>query len=170
MERTGIVTMGGNPLTLIGPEIKAGDKAPPFTALAGDLSPVEFSSYKGKVSIVVSVPSLDTPVCDVETRRFNEEAAGLGADVAILVLSADLPFAQKRWCGAAGVEKVTTLSDHREVAFGAAYGVLIKDLRLLARAVFVVDREGVVRYVEIVKEIAEEPNYEAVLDATKKLL
>ena len=116
------------------------------------------------------MPSLDTSVCDLETRRFNVEAGNLGDEVAVLTISMDLPFAQKRWCGAADVKNVQTLSDHRDAAFGKAYGVLIKDLRLLARAVFVVDKQGVVRYVELVKEVASEPNYEAALTAAKKLL
>jgi thiol peroxidase len=169
-ERTDVITMKGNPLTLLGPELKVGDKAPDFEVLDNDLSPVRFSSYQGKVRVIASVPSLDTPVCDMETRRFNQEAGDLGPDVAILTLSMDLPFAQKRWCGAAGVDKVITLSDHRDAAFGAAYGVLIKELRLLARSVFVVDREGVIQYVELVKELTEEPQYDAVLNAVKKLM
>jgi thiol peroxidase len=169
-ERTGLITMKGNPLTLLGPELKTGDKAPDFEALDTDLSPVRFSSYEGKVRIIASVPSLDTPVCDMETRRFNQEAADLGPDVVILTLSMDLPFAQKRWCGAAGVDKVITLSDHRDGGFGTAYGVLIKELRLLARSVFVVDQGGVIRYVELVKELTEEPEYEQVLGAVKKLV
>ncbi len=161
--------MKGNPLTLLGEEIKAGDKAPDFTALDNGLAPVELSSFGGKVVIVCSVPSLDTPVCDIEARRFNEEAAGLGPDVAVLVVSMDLPFAQKRWSGAAGASDVQTLSDHRDASFGAAYGVLIKELRLLARAVFVIDKEGVVQHIELVKEIADEPDYEAALAAAGKL-
>jgi thiol peroxidase len=162
--------MRGNPLTLLGEEVKAGAEAPDTTALDNDLAPVEISSFRGKVCIVCSVPSLDTPVCDVETRRFNEEAEKLGADVAVLVISMDLPFAQKRWCGAAGISAVQTLSDHRDASFGAAYGVLIKELRLLARAVFVIDKEGVVQYVETVKEIADEPDYDAVLSAAGNLV
>jgi len=169
-ERTDVITMKGNPLTLLGPELKVGDKAPDFEVLDNDLSPVRFSSYQGNVRVIASVPSLDTPVCDMETRRFNQEAGDLGPDVVILTLSMDLPFAQKRWCGAAGVDKVITLSDHRDAAFGAAYGVLIKELRLLARSVFVVDREGVIQYVELVKELTEEPQYDAVLNAVKKLI
>jgi thiol peroxidase len=169
-ERKGLVTFMGNPLTLLGPALKAGDKAPNFNVLDNNLNPVQLSSYKGKVCILSSVPSLDTPVCDLETRRFNQEAATLGSDVAVLTLSMDLPFAQKRWCGAAGVDKVTTLSDHRDASFGTAYGTLIKELRLLARCVFVVDRDGVIRYIQLVKEIAQEPDYAAVLDAVKKLL
>ena len=169
-ERTGLISMKGNPLTLLGPGLKAGDKAPDFEVLDNDLSAVRFSSFQGKVRVIASVPSLDTPVCDVETRRFNQEAGDLGSDVVILTLSMDLPFAQKRWCGAAGVDKVVTLSDHRDASFGTAYGVLIKELRLLARSVFVVDREGVIQYVELVKDLTEEPHYDAVLGAVKKLV
>ena len=168
-ERADMITMMGNPLTLLGPERKVGDVAPDIEVLNNDLSPVKFSSFHGKVCVISSVPSLDTPVCDMETRRFNEAAGKLGDDVVILTISMDLPFAQKRWCGAAGVEKVITLSDHREAAFGEAYGVLIKELRLLARAVFVVDREGTIQYVQLVKELTEEPDYDAVLDAVNKL-
>jgi thiol peroxidase len=162
--------MKGNPITLIGPELKVGDKAPDFVAMDNDLNPVSFDSFRGKVCILSSVPSLDTPVCDMETRRFNDEAGRLGEDVEILTISMDLPFAQKRWCGAAGVDKVRTLSDHRDAVFGQAYGVLIKDLRLLARAVFVVDADGIIRYAELVNEIASEPNYDSVLKAVKELV
>ena len=169
-ERAGLVTMKGNPITLLGPELKVGDKAPDFVAIDNDLSPVSFDSFRGKVCILSSVPSLDTPVCDMETRRFNDEAGRLGGKVEILTISMDLPFAQKRWCGAAGVDRVQTLSDHRDAAFGQAYGVLIKEFRLLARAVFVVDEEGIIRYVELVNEIASEPNYDSVLQAVKKLV
>ena len=169
-ERKGVITIHGNPLTLIGNPVKEGDKAPDFTVLDNDLNPVNLSAYKGKVCIISSVPSLDTPVCDMETRRFNTEAGKLSDDVVILTVSMDLPFAQKRWCGAAGVTKVKTLSDHRDASFGNAYGVLIKELRLLARAVFVVDRQGTVRYVELVKEVATEPNYDAALQTVKKLV
>lgn len=169
-ERTGLITMMGNPLTLIGQEPKIKDKAPDFEVLNNDLSPVKLSSFQGKVCIISSVPSLDTPVCDMETRRFNEEAGNLGDDVVILTISMDLPFAQKRWCGAAGVDKVITLSDHRDAAFGESYGVLIKELRLLARAIFVVDPAGVLHYVQLVKEVTKEPDYDAVLNAVKELI
>ncbi len=169
-ERVGIITMMDNPLTLIGKELKVGDPAPDVEVLDNDLAPVSLSSFQGRICVVSSVPSLDTPVCDMETRRFNEEAGKLGEDVRILTISMDLPFAQKRWCGAAGVDKVVTLSDHREASFGKAYGVLIKELRLLARAVFVLDREGAVKYSRIVKEVTEEPDYDAVLEAVKSLL
>jgi len=170
-ERTGLITFKGSPLTLVGNEARAGQKAPEAELVANDLSVVKLSSlYRGKVCIITSVPSLDTPVCDLETRRFNEEAGKMGQDVAVLTFSMDLPFAQKRWCGAAGVKNVQTLSDYREAAFGKAYGVLIKELRLLARAVFVLDKQGVIQYVELVKEVASEPNYAAALNAAKKLL
>lgn len=169
-ERIGVITMRGKPLTLVGQELKEGDPAPDFEVLDNGLSPVKLASFKGKVCVISSVPSLDTPVCDMETRRFNQEAGKLSADVQILTISMDLPFAQKRWCGAAGVDKVVTLSDHRNASYGTTYGVLIKDLRLLARAVFVLDREGIIRYIQIVKETTEEPDYEAVLDAVNNLV
>jgi len=168
-ERTGLVTMRGNPVTLAGTPLKIGDKAPDFEVTGNDMKPVKFSSFSGRVCIISAVPSLDTPVCDMETRRFNKEAAGLGPDVVILTVSMDLPFAQKRWCGAAGVDKVITLSDYKTAGFGTAFGVLMKESRLLARAVFVVDKKGVIRHIEIVKEIGEEPNYSAILDAVKRL-
>jgi thioredoxin-dependent peroxiredoxin len=168
-ERKGLVTMKGKPVTLVGQTVKVGQKAPDFEVTANDLSPVKFSSFAGKVCIIASVPSLDTSVCDMETRKFNEKAAQLGSDVAVLTISMDLPFAQKRWCGAAGIKNVQTLSDYRDASFGNAYGVLIKDLRLLARAVFVVDKKGVVRYLQIVPEIATEPDYDAALKAVEAL-
>ncbi len=169
-ERKGAVTFKGNPLTLIGPEIKPGTRAPDFQLLAQDLSTQNLASSKGKVRILSVVPSLDTPICDMQTRRFNEEAAKLPGEVEIITVSVDLPFAQKRYCGAAGIEKVKVLSDHREVSFGSAYGVLVKELRLLARSIFIVDKADTVRYVEYVKEIASHPNYEAALEAAKKCL
>jgi len=162
--------MKGKPFTLLGGEIKVGKLAPDFTVLANDLSPLAFSSFRGKVCVILSVPSLDTPVCDIEARRFNKEAGKLGSDVAVLTVSMDLPFAQKRWCATAGVDKVQTLSDHRDASFGMAYGVLLRDLRLLARAVFVVDRKGIVRYTELVKEVTNEPDYAAALAAVRGLL
>jgi len=169
-EYIGLVAMKGKPLTLLGNELKVGDKAPGFTVLDNDLSPVDFSSFLGKVCVISSVPSLETSVCDRETRRFNEEAASLGPEVEILTISMDLPFAQKRWCAAAGVDRVKVLSDHREASFGTAYGVLIKELRLLARAVFVVGPEGVIRYIELVSELTNEPDYEEALEAVRKLV
>lgn len=169
-ERKGLVTIKGDALTLVGEEICVGDAAPGFEVVDNDLSSVKFSSFLGKVCIISSVPSLDTAVCDVMTRRFNQEAAEMGGDAIVLTISMDLPFAQKRWCGAAGIENLQTLSDHKEARFGTAYGVLIKELRLLARAVFVVDKEGVVRYLELVKELTEEPDYVSALKAAKKLM
>lgn len=168
-ERPNVITMKGHPLTLMGHEVKVGDPAPDFQVVANDLSPFRFSSRRGRVCVLSSVPSLDTPVCDIETRRFNDEAAQLGPDIALLTISMDLPFAQKRWCGAAGVARVKTYSDHRDAAFGLAYGVLIKELRLLARAVFVVDQAGMVRYVQLVKELSQEPDYDAALAAVRQL-
>lgn len=169
-ERKGAVTFQGNPLTLVGNEVRVGERAPDVELLSNDLTPVKLSSYRGKVCVITAVPSLDTPVCDTETRRFNKEAGNLGHDVKILAVSMDLPFAQKRWCGAAGVEWVQTLSDHKDARFGTEYGVLIKELRLLARAVFVLDREGVIRYEQLVGEIADEPDYGAVLSAVKEIV
>jgi len=169
-ERKGVVTFQGQPLTLIGKQIKVGEHAPDAEVLANDLSSMSISSCRGKVCVLSCVPSLDTPVCDTQTRRFNQEAANLGPDVVILTVSMDLPFAQARWCGAAGIDAVRTLSDHREAALGTAYGVLIKELRLLARAVFVIDRQGKVQYVQVVNEITDEPDYDAALDAVRKLL
>ena len=168
-ERPGIITMKGNPLTLLGQEVQVGQQAPDFEVIANDLSPFKISALHGKVAVISAVPSLDTPTCNIETRWFNEEAAKQGPNVEILTISMDLPFAQKRWCGAAGVDRVKTYSDHREAAFGLAYGVLIKELRLLARAVFVLDKAGVVRYIQLVKELSNEPNYDEVLQALGKL-
>ncbi|MBB6445713.1 thiol peroxidase [Bacillus benzoevorans] len=160
------VTFANNPVTLIGNEVKVGDKAPDFTVLANDLSPVTLADSKGSVRLISVVPSLDTGVCDAQTRRFNEEAAKLD-NVNILTISVDLPFAQARWCGAAGIDKVKTLSDHRDLSFGENYGVAIEGLRLLARAVFVVDSNDVVTYAEYVPEVTTHPNYEAAIEAAK---
>ena len=161
--------MRGNPLTLVGPELRVGEAAPDFKLVGNDLKAVTLADTAGKVRILATVPSLDTPVCDLETRRFNEEAGKLPG-VEILTVSMDLPFAQKRWCGAAGVTNVRTLSDYQDHSFGPTYGVLIKELQLEARAVFVLDKKNTLRYVEYVKEVAEHPNYDSILAATKKLL
>lgn len=160
------VTFKGNPVTLIGNEVKVGDKAPDFKVLANDLSEVTLADTKGFVRLISVVPSIDTGVCDAQTRRFNEEAAKLD-NVKVLTVSVDLPFAQKRWCGAAGIENVQMLSDHRDVSFGQAYGVLIKELRLLTRAVFVIDSSDTVTYVEYVPEATNHPNYDAAIEAAK---
>ena len=166
-ERRGIVTFKGNPLTLIGPQLAVGAAAPEFHVLAQDLSTVTLARSQGKTRLISVVPSVDTPVCDAQTRRFNQEAAQL-PNVEILTISMDLPFAQKRWCGAAGIDRVTLLSDHRDASFGTAYGVLIKELRLLGRAVIVVDGRGIVRYVEYVPEVTAHPNYDAALTAVRE--
>ncbi|MET9001578.1 thiol peroxidase [Amycolatopsis sp. Hca4] len=164
-ERTGVVTFRGNPVTLLGPEIAVGDRAPDFTALGSNLAPVRFSELGG-TRVISVVPSLETPVCDLQTRRFNESLARLG-EASVLTVSVDLPFAQARWCGAAGVEGVRTLSDHRDLSFGLAYGVVIKEFRLLARAVFVVDAAGTVVHAEYVPEVGQEPNFDAAIVAAQ---
>ncbi|MCM3442776.1 thiol peroxidase [Metabacillus halosaccharovorans] len=160
------ITFKNNPVTLIGNEVNVGDQAPDFTVLSNDLSPVTLANSKGKVRIISVVPSIDTGVCDAQTRRFNEDASNL-SNVEVLTISMDLPFAQKRWCASNGLENVQTLSDHRDASFGEAYGVLIKELRLLARSVFVVDSNDKVTYVEYVSEATNHPNYEAAIEAAK---
>ncbi len=160
------ITFKNNPVTLLGNEVNVGDQAPDFTVLANDLSPVTLASSEGKVRIISVVPSIDTGVCDAQTRRFNEEASDIG-NVEVLTVSMDLPFAQKRWCASNGLENVKTLSDHRDASFGQAYGVLIQELRLLARAVFVVDSSNKVTFVEYVSEATDHPNYEAAIEAAK---
>lgn len=170
MERKNGITVKGNGVTLIGPELKAGDKAPDFTVLDKGLQPVTLADLQGSVKILSVTPSLDTPVCDAQARKFNEEAARLGNNVAIANISMDLPFAIGRFCTTAGIEKVRALSDHRDASFGEAYGVLIKELRLLARAIFVLDAENTIRYVEIVPEMVDNPDFEKALEAAKSLL
>lgn len=169
-EKTGIITFKGNPMTLLGPELKVGDAAPDFVVVDNGLTAASLSSYAGKIKIISAVPSLDTPVCDTETRRFNLEAASLPGDIVVLTVSLDLPFAQKRWCGAAGIDKVVTLSDYRDRSFGLGYGVLIKELLLLTRAVFVVDAANTIRYIQVVPEVTGEPDYAAAIAAASALL
>jgi thiol peroxidase len=169
-ERTGIITFKGNPFTLLGPELKVGDKAPDFSVVDNGLAPVTLASFAGKVKIVSCVPSLDTPVCDTETRRFNQEAAALPEQVALLTVSLDLPFAQKRWCGAAGIDRVTLLSDYQDRSLAQNYGVLIKELKLLSRSIFVIDATDTIRYIQHVPEVTSEPDYAAVIQAAKALL
>ncbi|GAM08479.1 putative thiol peroxidase [Geobacter sp. OR-1] len=168
-ERTGIITFKGNPMTLIGPELKIGAAAPDFRVVDATLTPRSIADYAGTIKIISAVPSLDTPVCDTETRRFNSEATALPANVVVLTISLDLPFAQKRWCGAAGIDRVITLSDYQERSFGLAYGVLIKELKLLTRSVFVLDAQNIIRYIQIVPEVTHEPDYAAVISAAKGL-
>ncbi|MGQ9635108.1 MAG: thiol peroxidase [Bryobacteraceae bacterium] len=169
MERPGAVTLRGQPLTLIGPELKPGDKAPDFDVVDTSLSPVNLAKTGNAVRIFSVVPSLDTPVCDAQTKRFNDEADKMPS-VEVYTISMDLPFAQKRWCGAFGVDHVKMLSDHRNASFGQAYGTLIKELRIESRAIFVLDKDNVIRYVEYVKEVADFPDYEAALNAAKALV
>ncbi|PQP91077.1 thiol peroxidase [Paenibacillus sp. AR247] len=169
-ERTNAATFKGNPITLIGPEIHVGDAAPDFKVSKNLLEEATLKDYAGKIKLISVVPSLDTGVCDAQTRRFNEEAAGLGDDVIVLTISADLPFAQERWCAAAGIDRVVTLSDHKEMSFGDAYGVHIKEFRLDMRSIFVVDKNDKITYVEYLKEMAEHPNYENAVAAVKELL
>ncbi len=170
VERHGAVTFKGQPLTLVGPELKPGDKAPDFAIIDQSLQPVSLKDYAGKVVLLSVVPSLDTGICSAQTKRFNEEASKLPEDVAILTVSMDLPFAQARFCGAENIDRVKVLSDHRDASFAQAYGTLVKELRLECRAIFVIDRDGTIRYVEYVPEIASHPNYDAALAAVKSLL
>lgn len=168
-ERTGVVTFKGSPLTLAGPELKVGDKLPDATLVKTDLTPINLSAYQGKTLVVSTVPSLDTPVCDKQTHRFSEEADKLGENVQIVTVSMDLPFAQKRWCGATGIENMVTLSDYKDRQFAQASGLLIKELQLLARTVIIADREGTVRYIQIVPEVGQEPDYADVLKALRDI-
>lgn len=166
MERTAATTLMGNPMNLTGPELKAGDTAPDFHATDLSMKAVTLIDTGNGVRIFSVVPSLDTPVCDAQTKRFNEEMEKL-PDLTVYTISADLPFAQKRWCAAFGVDRVKMLSDHKEMSFGQNYGTLIGDLRIESRAIFVVDKENKIRYAEYVKEVADHPNYEAALSAAK---
>jgi len=170
MERGGVVTLKGNPVTLIGAEVKAGQKANDFNVLDNELKEKTFADFKGKIKLIASVPSLDTPVCDLEIKRFNSEAAKLSKDLVIIFVSMDLPFAQKRFCQEFEISNIKTLSDHRNASFGTNYGVLIKELRLLARAIFLINKDDNVTYAEYVKEVGMPPNYAAALDAIKKLI
>ena len=169
-KKTGVITFKGNPMTLLGPELKIGASAPEFKVVDNGLQPVTLADSQGKVRVITVVPSLDTPVCDTMTRKFNEEAAKLPENVVVYTISLDLPFAQKRWCGNAGIEKVKTLSDYQERSFGLNYGLLIDELKLLARAVLVIDQKGTIAYQEIVKEVTAEPDYTAALAAARALL
>ncbi|CAM3514682.1 thiol peroxidase [Marinicrinis lubricantis] len=169
-ERTGVATLKGNPITLIGPELKVGDQAPDFKLNKDLMTEVSLSDFSGKIKLISVVPSLDTGVCDQQTRRFNEEAAKLGDQVVILTVSVDLPFAQERWCGAAGVDKVVTLSDYKTRAFGQDYGVFIKELALDMRSIFVLDADNKIRYVQYLSEMTEHPDYDAAVNAVKQLI
>ncbi len=170
VERAEAVLFKGTPATLLGPEIKAGDKAPDFRVVDNGLQPVTLATDAGKIRLIAVVPSLDTPVCDAMTRKFNQDAAALPDSVVVYTISVDLPFAQKRWCGNAGIDRVKTLSDYQDRSFGLNYGVLLKDLKLHARAVFIIDANDQVAYVELVPEVTDEPDYDAALNAIKALL
>jgi thiol peroxidase len=169
-ERTGAATVGGNPVTLLGPEIKVGDQAPDFKVNKDLMTEVSLSDYDGKVKLISVVPSVDTGTCDAQTRRFNVEADKMGDNVVILTISVDLPFAQSRFCGAAGIDKIVTLSDYKHRAFGQAYGVLIKEIQLDQRAIFILDANNTVHYVEYLTEMSEHPNYDAALNALRELV
>lgn len=169
-ERTGVATIGGNPITLIGPELKVGDKAPDFKINKDLMTEASLSDYAGKVKLISVVPSLDTDVCDAQTRRFNEAASKLGDDVVVLTISVDLPFAQSRFCSVAGIDRVVTLTDYKHRSFGEAYGVLIKELQLDMRSIFVLDKDDTIRYVEYLSEMTNHPNYDAAIEAMKQLV
>jgi thioredoxin-dependent peroxiredoxin len=166
-ERAGITRFQGNPVTLLGPELKAGDKAPDFQVVDGDLAQVSLADFAGKTKLICAVPSLDTPVCAAEARRFNEEAAKLSDSIVVIFISLDLPFAQKNWCAAEGIDRIKLLSDYQERSFGLAYGVLIKELKLLSRSIFIIDAEDKLSYIKHVAEITEEPDYAGVLAMLK---
>jgi len=168
-KRKDFVTMGGNPVTIIGNEVKVGDNAPDFTVLTNDLKPFSLQDAGDNVKIISVVPSVDTGVCEFQTTHFNQEASELG-NVRILTISVDLPFAQKRFCGAKGIDKVITLSDHKDLSFGMNYGFVIEELRLLSRGIVILDKSNVVKYVEYVKEVGEHPNYDKAIEEAKKLI
>lgn len=169
MEKKNLITFMGNPLTLLGPEIQVGDPAPDFVVLEKDLSEVTLNAFAGNVKVISVTPSLDTPVCDLQAKQFNQSAKELPGDVSILNISVDLPFAISRFCSDSGIEAIKTLSDHREVSFGLSYGLLIKELRLLTRAVIVIDQNDIVQYVEIVPEVTNAPDYDKALEAIAKI-
>ena len=164
------VTFKGKPVTLLGSEAKVGERAPNFTVLDNNLDPRSLSDFKGKVLVLSIFPSVDTSVCSTQNKRFNELATEMGSNVQILAISNDLPFALERFCGAEGIDNIETLSDHKEVDFGTKYGFLIEELRLLARGVVVIDQNGIIRYVEYVKEIGNEPDYDGALKAVQDIL
>ncbi|HBG93318.1 MAG: lipid hydroperoxide peroxidase [Nitrospirae bacterium GWF2_44_13] len=170
MERRDVVNAHGNPVTLTGAHLRVGDKAPDFTVLDGNLKEIRLKDFEGKIKVISVTPSLDTPVCDIQARRFNQEAAKFPESVVVLNISMDLPFAISRFCTTAAIDKVKAFSDHRDSSFGTAYGVLIKELRLLARSIFIIDRDDTIRYIEIVPELTEHPDYDMTLKEINKLL
>ncbi|MDZ7268546.1 MAG: thiol peroxidase [candidate division KSB1 bacterium] len=170
LERKGAVTLGGKPLTLVGAEIKVGDRAPAFTVMDNKWQTVRFENLGGKPTLLSSILSVNTGVCDAEIRRFNQEAGKLGDKAQFLTISTDLPCAQAIWCGHAGVQNVQTYADHLHTSFGLAYGTLVKEIRVLSRAIFVIDRDGIVQYVEYVPEIGQHPDYDRAMAAIHRLL
>ncbi len=171
LERKGLITFGGHDVTVVGPDMRPGDTAPEFTVTTQDWQSMDvLAATRGKVRVIAAVPSLDTPVCDLETHRFNEAATALSDDIVIVTVSADLPFAQKRWCGANGVDKILVVSDHREMDFGRKYGCLMKEVRLLRRAVFVVGRDDTIVYADYMPDLGMEPKYDEVLEAARRAL
>lgn len=169
-ERQGVVTFRGNPLTLLGQDLQVGEKAPDFQVVDTDLKPVTLKDFAGKVVLISVTPSLDTPVCDAQGKKFNELATNLSEDVVVLNISVDLPFAQKRWCGINNIDRIKVVSDYQERDFGIKYGVLIKELKLLARSVWIVDKDGIIRYKQIVPEVTNEPDYDAAMAALKEIV
>ena len=169
VKRSNVIKFAGTPMTLVGPEIKIGDKAPDFTALTPDLAPLSLSSTKGQVRVISVVPSIDTSVCDIQTRRFNEEAAKIDG-LTILSISVDLPFAIKKYCATKGIENIKTLSDHKDLDFGLKYGFVIEELRLLARGTVVIDRDDIVRHIEYVANVTDHPDYDKVIATVKKYI
>ncbi|CAD7289777.1 Thiol peroxidase [Campylobacter majalis] len=168
-KRTGEVTFQGGPLTILGDKIKVGDKAPDFTILANDLSPIKLSDYAGKVVVIAVFPSVDTPVCAMQLAKFNHEASSFSKDVQLLSVSVDLPFAIGRFCADKGIENAKTGSDHKDLDFGLKYGFVIEELRLLARGTIIVDKDGKIAYAEYVSEVTSEPDYAKALDVVKSL-
>ncbi|MCM8818809.1 MAG: thiol peroxidase [Candidatus Omnitrophica bacterium] len=169
MERIGLITIKGKPLTLIGVPVNVGDKAPDFTVIDLDLKEVKLSDFKGKIKIISVTPSLDTPVCDLQAKKFNEKAVDLPEEIVVINISMDLPFAISRFCSTAGIDKIKVYSDHKYASFGLSYGLLIKELRLLTRAIIVVDSSDIIRYIEIVSEITNHPNYEKAIEVAINL-
>lgn len=168
--RENVVTLGGNPVTLLGKEIKTGDKAPEFTAIKTDNSNITLGDLQNKIKIISVVPSVDTGVCELQTINFNETATELGEDVIVVTISMDLPFAQKRFCGAHGINDSIVVSDHKDASFGLNYGFLMEESRLLSRGVVIIDRKDIVQYVEYVSETSNHPNYDKAIEEAKKLV
>lgn len=169
-QKKGLVAARGNPLTLLGQELKVGDKAPDFQVVDIDLKPVKLSDFHGQVVLLSVTPSVDTGICDLQAKRFNKMATEISGDVVILNISMDLPFALARWCGATGSDKIKTLSDYQDWNFGLQYGLLIKETRLLSRSVWIIDKDGVIQYIQIVPEVPTEPDYNEAFDALKKVV